>query len=201
MSATNYSLVPQVRFADLFDGRLERFGVREHVHADTDETCRGLTDGNSYVWFGQNNDGNVGSIMWHAPGGSPTKIFAAVEEAFGCTIYSEHQPQFWGFDTDEEWERDWEARGREDEIELYGEIRKFLQGKETRLRPGTVGMLQAKIAKQLVDDNPDLGHPDKRDELLAAINEVYDRDHVLRVRMSKDLVEMLATHEDDLPKT
>ena len=127
--STDLCLVPQIRFADLFDGRLERFGVREHVADATDETSRCLTDGNNCVWAYRNDQGYVACITRFAPGGNPNKILAAVEEAFGCTIYSEYQPQYWGFETFEDRDRAWQEAAA--------------------LQPGSVAPLDAEIAMQL----------------------------------------------------
>jgi hypothetical protein len=38
------------------------------------------------------------------PNGAPGGILKAISEVFDTEIYSEHEPQFWGFDTEEEWE-------------------------------------------------------------------------------------------------
>jgi hypothetical protein len=40
--------------------------------------------------------------LWCAP---ERKIFHAIAEAFDTDIVSEHEPEFWGFDTQEEWDR------------------------------------------------------------------------------------------------
>jgi hypothetical protein len=62
-------------------------------------------------------------------------------------------------------------------------------------------MIQAEIAKRLIAESPDLLAEDKRSELIKAVNLIYERDHVVTVKMSeKDLAfaRMVATHEDDL---
>ena len=40
----------------------------------------------------------------------PRHIIKAIEQAFDTEIFSEHEPQFWGFATQEEWD-EWHAAG------------------------------------------------------------------------------------------
>jgi hypothetical protein len=62
-----------------------------------------LTDGRNYLWVYIDDDGFV-SFTRYAPNGNPGKILSAVDEAFETYIASEYEPQYWGFDTEEEWE-------------------------------------------------------------------------------------------------
>ena len=55
--STDYRPIQNIRFSDLFDGRLERLGVREGVTEETGLTSRRcLTDGRYYVWVYKNSD-------------------------------------------------------------------------------------------------------------------------------------------------
>jgi hypothetical protein len=38
------------------------------------------------------------------PNGAPARILLAISDVFETEIFSEHELQFWGFDTEEEWE-------------------------------------------------------------------------------------------------
>ena len=77
--STDYSPLKQIRFADLFDGRLDRFGVREQLAEDeTTDTRRCLTDGNNYLWAFANEDGFASSFTRYMPGGAPGRILRAV---------------------------------------------------------------------------------------------------------------------------
>ncbi len=47
---TAYLPLKPIRFTDLFDGKLEPFGVREHINEHTTASQRCLTDGNNFMW-------------------------------------------------------------------------------------------------------------------------------------------------------
>ena len=86
--------------------------------------------------------------------------------AFDTYIVSEHQPQYWGFETQEEWDAA-EKRSREFEKEFYVQIMKYLRGQPNDIRPGTIGMIKAGIAKKLVEEDPVLLAPKNKDRLPA----------------------------------
>jgi hypothetical protein len=46
------------------------------------------------------------------------KILQAICEAFDADIFSEYEPQFWGFDTQEEWDAWQRAIAKEHEDEF-----------------------------------------------------------------------------------
>jgi len=54
--STDYRLLRKVPACDLFDGRLEELGVREHVKPGA-TTERLLTDGRNYLWVYIDDDG------------------------------------------------------------------------------------------------------------------------------------------------
>ena len=106
--STYYSLIKKIPGCDVFDGRLEEFGIREQIVPDqTTDRHRCLTDGHEYVWVIMDGAG----YFWHVWGTS--KIPYAVADAFDADIVSEHQAKFWGFDTEEEWER-WQKQSQGD---------------------------------------------------------------------------------------
>jgi len=203
--STYYSLIKKIPGDDVFDGRLEDFGVREHIVPDqTTNTYRCLTDGRDYVWVQMDGNG----FFWHVRGIS--KILYIVADVFETDIVSENQGQFWGFDTQEEWDawnRAEATKAEEDfykaEEDFYKEVVKFVRGEAHDIKPGTIRMIKAEIAKRLIAESPDLLAEDKRPDLIKAVNLVYDRDHAVVVTLTeKDLafVDMVATHEDDLPQ-
>jgi hypothetical protein len=56
--STDYRLIGEVSAGEVFDGRLEKFDVREHVVPDkTTEKDRLLTDGRNYLWVSIDDDG------------------------------------------------------------------------------------------------------------------------------------------------
>jgi hypothetical protein len=61
----------KVNAQELFDGRLEPYGVREQIVPDSTTTGkRCLTDGNNYIWAYIEND-LVDCIERYASGGNP----------------------------------------------------------------------------------------------------------------------------------
>jgi hypothetical protein len=80
---------------------------------------------------------------------------------------------------------------------------KYLRGEPNDIRPGTVGMIWAEIAKKLADKDPGLLLPTNKDKLRKGIDTIYDREHAVIVTLGPaDIAaaEMLITHEDDLPR-
>jgi hypothetical protein len=120
--STYYVIVPRnlnnrISASELFDGRLEKFGVRECIVEATNEQNRLLTDDNdNRVWVLVVN-GKAQNFKVYAGCENPDHIFDAIRKAFGGgAIYSEHEPQFSGFETEEEWYAAWEADEAAEEI-------------------------------------------------------------------------------------
>jgi hypothetical protein len=68
--STDFITLKKIHASDLFDGRLEKFDVREHIKADeTTDRKRCLTDGRNYVWVFIAEDGLV-------TGGMPLEQFS-----------------------------------------------------------------------------------------------------------------------------
>jgi hypothetical protein len=202
--STHYRTLKKVTALELFDGRLEACGVREEIATnETTPESRCLTDGNNYVWAYIDGDGFLDSLTRYAPGGSPAKILCAIAEAFDTGIVSEHEPQYWGFDTQEEWDEWNQQWSREAENRFHNELLKYLRGEPNDIGPGTVGMIWAEIAKKLADEDPGLLLPTNKDKLRKEIETIYDREHAVKVTLGPaDLAaaEMFITHEDDLPR-
>ena len=92
---------------------------------------------------------------------------------------------------------------KEGEEESHIELLKYLEGKPHGIRPGTIGMCQAAIAKKLVEKDPTLLLPINKDKLRNEIKSIYDREHAVIVTLDAQdmaLVRMISTHEDDLPR-
>jgi len=201
--STDYRPLEKVRACDLFDGRLEAFGVREEIVLDgTTEGTRCLTDGRNYLWAYINDDGLVSSLTRYFPGGAPGKILKAIAEACDTDIVSEYQPQYWGFDTQAEWDAAEEQMSRKADERFHAELLKYLRGEPNEIRPGTIGMIRAEIAKRLVENEPELLLPENKEKLRSEIDAVYDREHAVRVTLTPEEIAatvMSVTHEDDLP--
>jgi hypothetical protein len=173
--STDYKTQKRICMTDLVDGRLEGFGVRESIEP-IQSSSRCLTDGHNYVWVDGNESGFVDMITCYGFN-NPTKILQAIAEAFDTDIFSEQEPQFWGFHTQEEWDAAWERPTKRQQDEFYLELLKFACNKPNRIKPGTKVEIDAKIAKQLVEA-----------DLLKKINEVFIRDHVPKVKCSHEVI-------------
>jgi hypothetical protein len=198
--STDYRLMKTIRAADLLDGRLDALGVHEFISRDTTDTSKCLTDGRNYIWMYINDEGLVSGLSRYG-GNVPSKILRAIASTFDSDIFSEHEPQYWGFDSEEAWMAAMEEMNREAEDRFYANLVQFVSGEPNDIRPGTIGEIQANIAKQLVDAEPRLRLPEERKTLIEAIEAIYDRDHAIRVTLTESdlaLARLSATHEDDM---
>ena len=76
--STDFAPLKIVPFCDLFDSRLEVFGVSETIVPDsTMNTARCLSDGRNYLWVYSDGDGQVSCLTRYAPGGAPGKILGS----------------------------------------------------------------------------------------------------------------------------
>ena len=170
--STDYRPLKEIAACDLFDGRLEEFGVRVHVKQDEEtggEEVRMLTDGCNYLWVYSDDDGFV-FFTRYMPNGNPGKILNAIAEIFDADIVSEYEPQYWGFETEEEWDAAVNKRAEEHEREFYIELLKYCRGEPNNIKPGTAGMAMADIAKKLGEKNPSLLLPENKDKLRNEID-------------------------------
>jgi len=202
MMSTDFSLSKKISACDLFGGRLQKFGIQEHVSSETDEARRCLTDGRNYLWVYLTEDGQVGGLSRYGAN-APSKILNAIAEAFDTEIFSEHEPQFWGFDTQAEWDAAMESWDDECRQTFYAELCAYIRGEPNDIRPGTVGEIQAKIAKTLVEKDAAFLQPENKNKLMAEMEATYKRDHAVVVALSPkdiEMAKMQVTHEDDLPR-
>lgn len=139
---------------------------------------------------------------------APHLIFEAIAKAFDTDIFSEYEPQFWGYETREEWDvahAKLNAKlNQKFADEFYGDLMKYLRGEPNVFKSGTNGMIKGKIAKDLVAENDGLLSPDRRQELMDKIDRVYEADHAVIVRLSDEEIafaELFAAADDDLPQT
>ena len=202
--STDFITAEKILFSDVFDGRLEKYGIREYVDdGQTSDRQRCLTDGRNYIWFFCNDSGKL-DCMRRYGANAPQRILNAIEKAFDTAIYCEHEPQFWGFESQEEWDSAMEEASRKDEENLYAEIMKFVGGQRCDLRPGTIGMIMANIAKELIAKNRGLALPSRWQELMEAVHQAYETAHSVKIILSDQdikLAELIATHEEDLPQS
>jgi hypothetical protein len=174
--STDFRLSKSVSARDLFGGDLEKFGVREDIRPDTSERSRCLTDGWNYLWVDIAEDGFVSCLSRYA-GNAAGKILDAIAEALETEIFSEYVPQFWGFDTKEEWDAAMKEMHDRHQQKFYADICAYVRGEPNDIRPGAVDETKAKIAKRLVEENASI--IGDKDRLLAEIDWIYRRDHAV----------------------
>jgi hypothetical protein len=215
--STDYRIVnKQISVEDLFDGRLEHYGIVEPPETkkiaswdfggvkDVDYRARGirwLTDGRNFLAVSGTDEPY---FRRYFPNGSPVRILNAIAEAFDAELASEHEAKFWGFDTDEEWNAWLEELNNQARDEFYDEVIKSVNGQPNGIRAGTIGEIKAAIARTLVAQRPELGLPAHKFELMSAIDTIYDRDHVVKIQLDENdlaFAKMLASHETDLPQS
>lgn len=167
--STNYQPIKRIQINELFGGSLDKFGISEFVGKHTRDSHRCLTDGESFLWVGVDSArSSVGFTRY----GSNTVggILSAVSEVFDTEIAGEHDPEFWGFKTQEEWDVYMLEDEENEEDKFYAEMMKLLRGEPNDLADDTDTMRKAKIAKTLVTRRPFLASPDKKWQLLYAIS-------------------------------
>jgi hypothetical protein len=200
--STDYVSLDTIYASDLFDGRLEKFGIKENIHAETNEHSRSLADGNNFLWCHIDDDGKVDYFTRYMPNGNPSRILAAIAETFDTDIVSEYDHRFWGYETEEEWDEAQRKSAQQDDERWHGELMKFLAGEPADILPGSIGMIKANYARVLVDADPALLHD--RERLRVAVEDKYENgDHTARVELTQrqiEAVKMRMTHEDDLPR-
>jgi len=60
------------------------------------------------------------------------------------------------------------------EQDFYNEVVKFVRGESHNIEPGTIGMMRAEIAKQLITGRPELLDEDMRTDLIEIVEATYD---------------------------
>src|ERR1700730_10749008 len=138
--STDYRSTQKIRFDELFDGRLSKYGIHEYLESqDTTEQCRCLTNAYDYLWCYGDELGILRSMTRRAFKTSKG-IVTAISEIFDTEILCEHDPRYWGFATEEEWDAAWEEQGKKDRDEFYGELLKHLRGSPKHIERGTNGI-------------------------------------------------------------
>ena len=146
-----------------------------------------MTDGGNYLWAYRGNDGLIAVFTcWgmNAPG----KILRAICDAFDVEVVSDYEPQSFGFETQEAMDAAMEKSSAEHRDSFYEQVIHYVRGDVHDLRPGTVGMRQAGIAKGLIAEDSDLALPGNKDRLLQAIDAMDDRDHAVKITLTPEEV-------------
>ena len=87
--------------------------------------------------------------------------------------------------------------------EFHIELLKYLRGEPNDITPGTIGMVEAEIARRVVEKDPSLLLPVNKDKFSNEIYSIYSHKDAIIVTLSSEdiaLARMLSTDEDDLPR-
>jgi hypothetical protein len=193
MSTDYYPLAP-IRMADLF-GRVKNLGVHEELCEGTSPDKKCLTDGQNFVWISCSGRELVSSFTSYGRN-DPEHILQVISEEFGVRIVREDE--YWNeYERTEERRAAWDAMAEKADQEFSQEMVKFVRGEDHDIKPGSIWMTKAEIAKRLTANSPDLLADAKRPDLLKAIE-------MLRVTLSSALsferLEVLIEHLKTLLK-
>ena len=203
--STSYIPLKDVLVSDLFDGRLEQFKIHESRSEETTETDRCMTDGENYVWVNVDASGCVVEFVRYGSN-SPRKILNTVGDLFQTEIISEHEPQYHGFESEEEWHAYEQSLNKQQDDKFYVEILKFLGRGMHDYAPGSGGMIMLEVAKALVQKDPSLRLPRCKDMLLQKIESCLSRFYQPEIRVTNPqdiplaITKMIAADEVDLPR-
>jgi hypothetical protein len=198
------------------------FSAIQAAEVATDQKERVLTDGNNYLAFYVGDDGTVQDLKRYAWCGAPGRILDAIAEVFDTEIWSEYNYRYWGFESREEEEAWHQKLHEEHQQEFYDDLVRHIAGdpgpaqryshtvndKMSALTGEpvgsisfTIGFTKLQIGKALVEKDPTFANPDRKHDLLKAIDETYKRDHCVTVTLTEQEMaeaKMRVTHERDL---
>ena len=170
--STDFRTMQTIRFVDLFDGRLGKLGTIEKTTYQTCSGVRCLTDGSNCIWAFRTDHGNLDFLSRYGQN-SAENILWAIGQIFDTGIVSEHEPQYWGFDTQEDMDRYMEQTSERMEAKkFHPEFINYVLGRpyDTEL----VCVEEAVIANDLVAKEPRLSFPENAIELLERVREKRD---------------------------
>lgn len=100
--SVDYRFEKEITIEELFDGRLERHGVFEETkEGRTSQDCRLLRMGCNGLWV---SGDEVVDVVTSPEENNPVNILSAILQTFDTCVFSEDEPQFWGYETQEEWD-------------------------------------------------------------------------------------------------
>jgi len=102
MMSPAYGFEKAITIEELFDGRLECFGIYEEViKGETSSDRRLLRKGCNRLWI----YGDEFVTSFEYCGNSTAIIVDTISDIFDTRVVSDCEPQFWGFETEEELDR------------------------------------------------------------------------------------------------
>ena len=155
---TEYIVCGNVNAKELFCERLEASGLREHMTANR----RCLTDGQNYLWVYMTHDGTVSGF---APAGpdAPRTMLNSISQLFNIHIFTDRDPQYWGFGSQEEWD----AAENQASKKRYDDLCAFVRGEADGQSSA-----DGEIAKVLVGVDASLLQPENKGRLLAGVDAI-----------------------------
>ena len=183
--STDYRTESTVLMSDLFDGRLSKYDISEHYTEKTSATTRCLTENDNYIWV-YGNPAGCATCLTRYGMNFPGHILNSIAQEFDTEIYSEYQPQFWGFSTQEEWDKWHLEQSKIDQEEFYKAVIQYLAGDGVKYDEGTIGRVKMEIAKELSNQNSDLLLPENKEMLLNEIDKFYSENHQVSVQLAAD---------------
>jgi hypothetical protein len=100
---TNFRPTKSIPFDFLFDGRLDKYGVREDIRSKTSASVRYLQGKDGFLRAHAVDNGADSMVEMPSFLPVPISVFNALSDEFG-TFQTGYDPRYWGFETEEAWE-------------------------------------------------------------------------------------------------
>ena len=167
--STDYCFKVFAPISDIFDGRLSQYGIHERVEEGrTSERERCLSDGFDQLWLSGHKIPERGAFTSYSYHDCPV-ILGRLSQLFETCVYSEHEPQYWGFDSQREWDEFEREMADQQYQDTYKNLINFLTLRDHPFKEGTVGMGWALTAHQLVVSDPSYLEYGRKKEFLNAV--------------------------------
>ena len=200
--STDYRPIPAIPFSKLFDGRLDKYGIRARAPTNSSPNSGSLVGSDGVLDAYQKDDGSA-SFSRRSFTPIPWTVIDALTNEFQIELVSEYDHRFWGYASKEEEDYWYNKIAKQGDDDFYNNLVHYLRGEPHKFKPDTNGMKLAEIAKALVATDESLLTPTKRDQLLGAVYAIYDRDYRRWITLTdEDLagVELLVARTNKLPQ-
>lgn len=155
---------PAIVFRELFDGRLEPFGIREIIVPQAAPEFRLLSDGETELGVYANSDGNVEEMLSTVDVSYGCPIVWQVERLFEVTIFSNSDPGFYGLSTEEDFRAAIDRMEAEHTVVLALERIATSEGRPPQEADGN---FNRRLSKHLFAKYPEIMPQDKWSALIA----------------------------------
>jgi hypothetical protein len=130
--SNEYKTQKIITLPELVSDRLKKYGISARLDADSPNNTHGyLNDGINSVWV---LPAGRGVMLTRYGSNDPNHILNSISQEFETEIYDEEEPQFWGYDTEEE---------------MIAGMARFARNDEAGPQHGLDGSLDERIAKLL----------------------------------------------------